>query len=61
MIVIANVFSKLRDCQRLRLDNSLKSVVSEHPLTVNMLKDPKHLWNLYDSNFILFFHQSEKN
>ena len=25
------------------LDQSLRSVVLEHPLTVNMLKGPKHL------------------
>ena len=25
------------------LDHSLKSAVSEHPSTVNMLKDPKYL------------------
>ena len=41
------------------LDNSLKSTVSEYPLTVNMLKCPKHLWNLHGSSFIIFFHHAE--
>ena len=41
------------------LDNSLKSAVSEQPLTVNMLKDPKHLLNLHERTFIIFFHGSE--
>ena len=44
------------------LDDSLKSAVSEHPSTVNMLKGPKHLWNLIDSTFIkLFYHSEGKN
>ena len=25
-----------------------------------MLKGPKHLWNLDESNFVIFFHNSEK-
>ena len=37
------------------LDRSLKKNVSEHTLTVNMLKDPKLLWNLHESTFIIFF------
>ena len=37
------------------LGHSLKSVVSEHPSTVNMLKISKHLWNLHESTFIMFF------
>ena len=37
------------------LDNSLKSAVSEHPLTVNILKGLKHLLNLHESMFIIFF------
>ena len=35
------------------LDHSLKSVVSEHPWKINMLKGPKHLWNLYESTFTI--------
>ena len=42
-----------------RLHQSLKSAVSEHPSTVNMLKGLKHLWNLYESTFIIFFHHSQ--
>ena len=39
------------------LDQSLKSTISGDPLTVNMLKGPKHLSNLDDSTFIIVFHQ----
>ena len=42
MIVIANVFPKLKTVKTW-LGDSLKSAVSEHPLAVNMLKGPKHL------------------
>ena len=42
-----------------RLVNSLKSAVPEHPSTVNMLKGSKHLWNLHETTFIIFFHYSE--
>ena len=42
------------------LDHSLKSAVSKHPSTVTMLKGPKHLWNLHDGAFIMFFHHSEE-
>ena len=37
------------------LDHSLKNTVSEHPLTVNMLKLPKQLKNPHESTFITFF------
>ena len=37
------------------LNHSLKSAVSEDPLTVNMFNGPKHLWNLHESTFIIFF------
>ena len=36
------------------LDHSLKNTVSEHPLTVNMLKGPKQFQNLHKSTFITF-------
>ena len=48
-------------CYRLSktwLDQSLESTFSELLLTVNMLKYPKHLWNLYQNTFIIFFHHS---
>ena len=38
----------------------LKSHVSVHSKTVNMLKCPKHCCNLDDSSFISFAHQSRK-
>ena len=37
------------------LENSLKSTVSEHALTVNMWKRPKYLPNLDQSAFFIFF------
>ena len=43
------------------LDHCLNSPVSEHNSTVNMLKGPKHLWNLSERTFIMFFHHSERN
>ena len=43
------------------LDKCLKIRVSEHRLTVNMLKRPKHCWNLYGTGFIIIFHHSEVN
>ena len=42
------------------LDHFLKSTVSELPLRVNMLKDPKQLLNLDESPFIIFFRHSEQ-
>ena len=36
------------------LDHSLKSVVSKHPSTVNMLRGPKNLLHLHESTFIIF-------
>ena len=41
------------------LNHSLKSTVSERFSTVNMLKGTKHLWNLHESTFSIFFHHSE--
>ena len=58
MIMIANVFPKVKPVKTW-VDHSLKSAVSEHPSTVNMLKGPKHLWNLHESTVIIFFDHSE--
>ena len=58
MIVIANVFPKLKTLKTW-LDHFLKSVVSEYPLAVNMLKGPKDLWNLHESTFIICFDHSD--
>ena len=41
------------------LDHSLKKSVSEHPLTVSMLKCPKLFENHHQSPFIIFFHHSD--
>ena len=43
------------------LDIFLNSALSKHPSTVNMLKRPKHLWNLNESILIVFFHYSKEN
>ena len=59
MIVIANVFARLQTVKTW-VDHSLKSVVSEHPWAVNTLKGPKHLWNLHESTFIIFFDHSDE-
>ena len=41
------------------LKNFPKNTVSEPPLTVNMWKGPKHLWNLHERSFIILFDYSE--
>ena len=33
-----------------------KTSLSEHPLEINLLRDPKHCSNLQGSNFMLMFH-----
>ena len=40
------------------LDKYLKSPVSEHPSTVNMLKTPKHFWYLHESSSNIFYRHS---
>ena len=47
--------------QKTWLDKCLKSPVSEHRSTVDMLKRPKHYYNLHGSTFIIFSHHSERN
>ena len=37
------------------LEHSLKSALSENPLTVNMWKRPKYFQNLHESSFMMFF------
>ena len=46
--------------QKMWLDKYFKSSGSEHRWTVNMLKVPKHCWNLRSSTFIIFSHPSER-
>ena len=43
------------------LDECLKSPLSEHPSTVNILKGLKHMWNLHDSTSIRFRHHYDQN
>ena len=51
--------------QKYRLPNTSfckcpKSHVLAHSRTVNMLKGPKHCWDLHDSSFVSFVHYSAK-
>ena len=46
--------------QKAGLLKCLKSPVSEHLWTVNMLKGPKHCINLHGSIFVIFFDHSER-
>ena len=43
------------------LGHSLKSAVSEHSSTVNMLKGQKHCQNLHKSTFVIFFNHSDRD
>ena len=43
------------------LDKCLKYRVSEDPSKNNIVKEPKHCWNLNDSTFTIFLDQSERN
>ena len=60
MTLIAYLFWKLQTVKYV-VKKCLKSPVSEHPLTVNMLEGPKRCWNLHDSIFIIFCYHSEGN
>ena len=42
------------------LDKCLDIPLTEHPLAANMSKRLKILWNLHDSNFIIFFDPCEQ-
>ena len=44
-----------------RLDQCLKSPVSEDPSTNNTVNGPKHIWNLNDSTFIIYIDKCEEN
>ena len=44
---------------KIRLDHLMKNATTEYPSRVNMLKDPKHIWNLHESTFIIFSHYYE--
>ena len=57
MMVVANVIPKLKIVKPC-VDHSVESTVSEPASTVSMLKGAKHLWNLHDDTFIIFFDYS---
>ena len=46
--------------QKAWLVKCLKSSASEYLWRVNILKCPKHWWNLHGSSFVRFFYQSER-
>ena len=54
------VFTKLRTAKGV-IKNCLTSPILEHCSTVDMLKGPKHCWNLHGSTFVIFSHHSERN
>ena len=56
--LIAGVIPKSQTVEAV-VNKCLKSPVSEHPVTVNMLMGPKHMWNLHDSTVIIIFHPYE--
>ena len=47
--------------QKTWLDNCLKSPVSENPSTSNMVRGPKHCWNLNDNTFTKLIDHGEGN
>ena len=55
MIVTVTLFGKLETVKDL-----FRPLYKKHPLTVNMLKEPKLLQYEHESTFILFFHHSAR-
>ena len=60
MTSIVYIFAKLR-LQKTLLDKCLKRPVSEHRLTVNILKILKHCWNLQGTSFFIFSLHFQRN
>ena len=56
---IAYIFPKSQT-GRDAVQNCLRSPISEQPIIVNILKVPKHCWNLWDSSFLICFQHSKK-
>ena len=54
------IFPKLRTLKTW-LDNSLKSLVSDDPLTRNIINVPKHCWSPHQSTFIIFLNHCRGN
>ena len=59
MSLSRDFFLKPYRLQKARLLKHLKSPVSEHLWTVNMLKVPKHCFKLHGSFFVIIFDHSE--
>ena len=57
--LIADVFLNLENRKEV-FREILKSLVSEEPLTSDMVNGPKHCWNLKDSPFTRFIHPCEE-
>ena len=59
MSLIAYVLPKLETAREMvNWEKCLKSPISEHPWTANMLKGPRHCWNMCDRIFIISLHTS---
>ena len=58
--LIADVILNLRT-PKMWLDKCLKSPVSEHPSTSNMVNGSKHSWNLNYGTFTIFIEDFEGN
>ena len=47
--------------RKMWFDKCLKSPISEHPFTGNVVNWPKHCFNLNDSAFTIFIDHCENN
>ena len=61
MMVIANVFPKLQTVNITSSDRSVKTLVLQHALTVNMWQCPKNLQNLHGRTFFMCIHRFERS
>ena len=55
------MYSRHYGLRKTWLDKCLKSLVSEDPLTSNVVQGPIHCFNLNDSTFIIFTDDCEGN
>ena len=60
MTLVPYVFPKVQTLKDLIRQMS-KNPILEHPSTVNMLENPKHLSNLPESTFLRFLHDCGRN
>ena len=55
------MYSRHYELRKTWLDKCLKSLVSEDPLTSNVVQGPIHCFNLNDSTFTIFTDDCEGN